>query len=329
MNSLSRREWLLAAGGAGLVAAACGSKSPTRPKAAEHRIVDAHVHIWSSDTKRFPLADGFTPEDLWVPSFSAERLLEEAHRSGVGRINLIQMTWYGLDHSYILDVIANDPEHFVGTGIIPAVTDVSLAGPDRTMVALSKKGVHAFRVRGGSTRPPLGGGPQWMDHPGFDKMFQAGADHNLALSFLMGPRDLPEIDRMCGRYPETPVILDHLAGVYEGSPEEEVTALLRMAEHKRVMMKVGAVYGRGRTPPYTSLLPLIQRVVAAFGPERCMWESDAPFPPDRPSRHPLPDPPHGIEPAVALIRDHADFLSPADKEQILIKTAEDFFFKRS
>ena len=238
------------------------------------------------------------------------------------------MTWYGLDHSYILDVIANDPEHFVGTGIIPAVTDVSLAGPARTMVALSKKGVYAFRVRGGSTRPPLGGGPQWMDHPGFDKMFQAGADHNLALSFLMGPRDLPEIDRMCGRYPETPVILDHLAGVYEGSPEEEVTALLRMAEHKRVMMKVGAVYGRGRTPPYRSLLPLIQRVVAAFGPERCMWESDAPFPPDRPSRHPLPDPPHGIEPAVALIRDHADFLSPADKEQILIKTAEDFFFKR-
>ncbi|MXZ34319.1 MAG: amidohydrolase, partial [Acidobacteria bacterium] len=38
--------------------------------------------------------------------------------------------------------------------------------------------------------------------------------------------------------------------------------------------------------------------------------------------------PHGIEPAVALIRDHADFLSPADKEQILIKTADDFFFKR-
>ena len=127
MDSMSRREWLLAAGGAGLMAAACGNKEPTKPKAKEHRIVDAHVHIWSSDHERFPLADGFTPEDLWVPSFSAERLLEEAHRSGVGKINLIQMTWYGLDHSYILDVIANDPEHFVGTGIIPAVTDVSLA----------------------------------------------------------------------------------------------------------------------------------------------------------------------------------------------------------
>jgi len=151
MDSMSRRDWLLAAGGAGLMAAACSSKEPTKPKATEHRIVDAHVHIWSSDHKRFPLADGFTPDDLWVPSFSAERLLEEAHRSGVGKINLIQMTWYGLDHSYILDVIANDPEHFVGTGIIPAVTDVSLASPDRTMVSLSRQGVYAFRVRGDYT----------------------------------------------------------------------------------------------------------------------------------------------------------------------------------
>ena len=32
--------------------------------------------------------------------------------------------------------------------------------------------------------------------------------------------------------------------------------------------------------------------------------------------------------AIALIRDHADFLSAGDKEQILVKTAEDFFFKR-
>ena len=94
------------------------------------------------------------------------------------------------------------------------------------------------------------------------------------------------------------------------------------------MIKIGAFYGRGRTPPYLSLLPLIKRIVDAFGPERCMWESDAPFPPDRPSRHPLPEVPHGIEPAVALIRDHADFLSQSDKHQILTKTAEDFFFNR-
>jgi predicted TIM-barrel fold metal-dependent hydrolase len=238
------------------------------------------------------------------------------------------MTWYGLDHRYITDVIARAPEHFVGTGIVPAVADVALPSPDRTMVALSKKGVYAFRVRGKSTRPPVGGGPQWMDYPGFDKMFEAGAEHRLALSFLVHPHDLPEVDRMCARFPETPVIIDHLGGVNENSSEEYLQALLHLARHKKVMVKVGAFYGLGRTPPYLSFLPVIRRVVDAFGPERCMWESDAPFPPGRPAPYLVPNPPHSYKAAISLIRDHADFLSSSDTEQILVKTAEDFFFKR-
>ena len=63
-------------------------------------------------------------------------------------------------------------------------------------------------------------------------------------------------------------------------------------------------------------------------PLRMPLPSHRAAPPDRPSRHPLPEVPHGIEPAVALIRDHADFLSQSDKHQILTKTAEDFFFNR-
>ena len=326
MKDLNRREWIISASAMGLFGA-CNSPKEDKPLV-EPTIVDAHVHVWSSDFRRYPLAPGFEPTDLWIPSYSVERLIREGKPAGIGKTNLIQMTWYGLDHSYILDIIAKDPKHFVGTGIVPAVTDVSLPSPDKTMIALSKKGIYAFRVRGGTTRPPLGGGPQWMDHPGFDMMFKAAAEHNLALSFLMSINDLPELARMCEHFPDSPVIIDHLAGTHEASTEEEIQLLLKMAQHKKVMIKIGAFYGRGRTPPYLSLLPLIKRIVDAFGPERCMWESDAPFPPDRPSRHPLPEVPHGIEPAVALIRDHADFLSQSDKHQILTKTAEDFFFNR-
>ena len=34
------------------------------------RIVDAHIHVWSPDLERYPLAPGFTPDDLWLPSFT-------------------------------------------------------------------------------------------------------------------------------------------------------------------------------------------------------------------------------------------------------------------
>lgn len=288
----------------------------------DNNIVDSHVHIWTSDTKRYPLAAGFTTADMWTPSFTPEDLLTHCRRSGVNRINLVQMTWYGLDHTYILDVIASDPDHFVGTGMVPAVTDITLADQGDAMVALARGGIYAFRVRGGSARPPINDKMDWMDHPGYARMFEAGAEHNLAISFLMDPRDIPEVDAMCTRFPETPVIIDHLGRTHAtGGPisDNDLQALCRMARHPKVMVKVGAFYAGGRLPPYSDLLHTIERVVDTFGPERCMWESDSPL---------QLNSPHTYDDSVALIRDHADFLSRSDKEQLLVKTAEDFFFNR-
>ena len=290
-------------------------------------IIDAHCHVWTSDTDRYPLAAGFAKEDLWLPSFTPEEHFEYSTAVGEVRINLVQMTWYGLDHSYILDRIAGDPRRFVGTGIVPAVLDVSLASPDKAMVALSHGGIYAFRVRGGNgARMPLNDLPRWLDHPGYEKMFEAGAEHNLALSFLMGPSDVPELDRMCRLHPETPIIIDHLGGLrrLDGEfAEEQVAALCEMARHRRVMLKVGPLHAKAdRELGYTDVLPLLQRLLEAFGPERCMWESDSGGPMQ------MVDPHEDYRGTVEVIRQHADFLSESDKQQVMFKTAEDFFFNR-
>ena len=320
MSALSRRNCLLTMASTGLVTRA--SSAAVSPPVPVSNIVDAHVHVWSSDTRQFPLAPGFSNQDLWFPSYSVEEVRRLGAAAEVTRFNLVQMTWYGLDHSYILHAIARDPLHFVGTGIVPAVTDVSLADPGRTMVELARGGIYAFRIRGQSTRPKIDDGPRWMDYSGFEKMFTAGSQHNLALSFLLGPSDLPEIDRMCRRFPQTPIILDHFCriGRQKILVEKEIQALCKMAQHPRVMVKLGAFYGLGaRQPPYLDMLPLVRRVVDAFGPERCMWESDAPLQ----SRDG-----HTFGAAVAVIRDHCAFLSQTDKQQILVNTAENFFFRR-
>ncbi|MDE2807667.1 MAG: amidohydrolase family protein, partial [Gemmatimonadota bacterium] len=178
-------------------------------------IVDAHIHVWTSDFDQYPLAPGFTPADLWLPSFTPDDHFAYSRKVGKVRLNLVQMTWYGLDHSYILDLIASDPETYTGTGIVPGVSDVSLADPGKTMLALAEGGIRAFRVRGGSTGRPtaFGRSDRWLDYPGYESMFRTGAEHNLALSFLMGLADLPGLIRLCRRFPETPVILDHICGV--------------------------------------------------------------------------------------------------------------------
>ena len=296
---------------------------------AQDRIIDAHIHVWPADKKKYPLAPGFEESDLWIPSYEPADHLSMARPHGVGRINMVQMTWYGTDHSYILDIIAADPDRFVGTGIVPAVTDVDVGSPGKTMAALSRGGIYAFRVRGKSARPhPLGDGPRWMDHPGYREMFETGAEHNLALSFLVEAADLPELDRMCALFPETPVIIDHLCriGVDGRFPEDDIHALCAMARHKNVMMKVGPFNHLGaKKRPYLDVLPLVEKVIDAFGPERCMWESDSPA--LRPGNYDA-DPPADFEACLSLIRDHASFLSPSDKDQVLFKTAEDFFFRR-
>ncbi len=89
-------------------------------------------------------------------------------------------------------------------------------------------------------------------------------------------------------------------------------------KHPHVYVKVGAFYALGKkTPPYLDLGPLIRRVVAAFGANRCMWESDCPF---QVVRDRYVD-------SLALIRDRLDFLSRDDRDWLLFKTAERLLFR--
>ncbi len=288
-------------------------------------IVDAHIHVWSPDLDRYPLAPGFTTEDLWHPSFTPDDHAVYSRQVGHVRINLVQMTWYGLDHSYIIDLIKSYPNTFVGTGMVPAVSDVSLADPGRQMKALSEHGIHAFRVRGKGAQPQWGQREDWLNVEGYERMFATGADENLAISFLTGAVDLPAIDHMCERFPETPVILDHVEGVRvrDGAfPEDQMQTLCRLSRHPRVLVKIGPIHGIGDgMAPFHDLLPMIRRVVDAFGPDRCMWESDSGGPIE------MKDPMQEFVASIDLIKE-ADFLSPSDRDWILGGTANAFFFDR-
>jgi predicted TIM-barrel fold metal-dependent hydrolase len=125
---------------------------------------------------------------------------------------------------------------------------------------------------------------------------------------------------MCKKYPDTPVIIDHLCRIGVGGDiaDKDVDALCEMAKHKRVMVKVGAFYALGKKePPYDDLAPMIRKVVKAFGANRCLWESDCPF---QVVKHKYTD-------SLDLVRKRLDFLTDDDREWLLRKTAEEFFFK--
>jgi len=277
--------------------------------------IDAHSHIWTPDVAHYPLSAGFTVADMKPPSFTAEELLAICRPAGVGRVNLIQMSYYAFDNRYMLDMIKLYPDRFVGTAIVDPLGD----DPGKMMRELLRLGVRAFRIQPQYSKLPPA---RWLEPEGYAGMFATAAQTRQALSCLIDPAGFPEVERMCRRFPHTAVIIDHLGRIGVGPDgaivDADIEALCALAKHPKTYVKVGAFYALGmKKPPYLDLVPLIKRVIQAFGARRCMWESDCPF---QVVRDRYTD-------SLALVRDHLDFLSKDDRDWLLYRTAEQTLFQ--
>src|SRR5262249_31769692 len=139
----------------------------------------------------------------------------------------------------------------------------------------------AFRITPGYSKVPKA---RWLEPAGYATMFATAAETGQALSCLIDPECFAEVDRICSRFPQTTVIIDHFGriGVDGTIRPEQVQSLCALAKHPKLMIKIGAFYALGKkTPPYLDLGPMIRQILAAFGAKRCMWETDCPFQVDR------------------------------------------------
>lgn len=272
--------------------------------------IDAHVHVWTPDTTRYPLAQGFTKANMAPPSFTPEQLFAHCKPEGVDRIVLIQMSFYGLDNSYMLDTMKRFPGVFGGVGIVDSAVD----RPDDAMAKLAKAGVRGFRVR--PSDPP---DPKWIETPGYERMFLFAADRKLAICPLIDPRALPSLSRMCARFPHTRVVIDHFCriGIDGQIREADVDALAAMAKHPEAYVKISAFYALGqKRPPHEDLVPMFKKLHGAFGAKRLMWASDCPFQVDNET----------YKDSISLVRDRSPWLTADQREWLLRKTAEEVFF---
>jgi len=279
--------------------------------AKDQGFIDAHVHVWTPDTKQYPLTAGYRREQMQPASFEPSELLRHATPCGVRRIVLIQMSFYGFDNRYMLDTIAKHPGVFSGVAVI----DDGAADPAAEMRRLKGLGVRGFRIY--PRNMPV---EHWLDGAGMKAMWQCGAAENMAMCHLVNPEELPAIDRMCQRYPDTPVVIDHYAriGIDGQFHEEDVQNLVRLARHPHTHVKLSAFYALGKKkPPYKDMIPFTKRLIDAYGPQRLMWATDCPFQVGGDQTY---------EQSLAIIRDHLDGSSDADRDWMLRKTAEKVFF---
>jgi len=300
----SRREFLTAVSAASL-AGGCQAAS------GDHSAIDAHSHVWTPDTTAYPLAEGRTPDMMKPPSFTPEELFAHSKPAGVGRVVLIQMSFYRFDNRYMLDSMRRFPGVFSGVGLV----DYNADRPQVAMRELARQGVRGFRLG-----PPERNAVSWLNSPGLAAMWTAGAEDGLAMCPLINPEALPVVEQLCERHPRTPVVIDHCARIGTDGEirDTDVTALCRLARFPHTHVKLSAFYALGRKqPPYTDLAPMLRRLRDAFGAERLMWASDCPF---------QVQGDHTYAASIALIRGRLDFLTDSDRDWILRRTAEKVFF---
>ncbi len=277
--------------------------------------IDAHSHIWPPKADKFPLAPGKTEKDLSPPSFTDDELMALARPEGVGRVVLIQHSVYHLfDNSYLIDAVRRHPKLFRVQGMI----DDRQPNPGARMKELLTQGVTGFRITPFILKESDQAG--WLDAAGMQEMWRTGAETRQAMCCLINASNLPGVEAMCEKNPDTPVVIDHFAriGVDGQFKDSDVSALCKLARFKHATVKLSAYYALGRkTPPHLELIPMIKRLLDAFGPQRLMWASDCPYQVQGGNNY---------RSSISLIRDRLDGISESDRNWLLAKTAEKVFF---
>lgn len=228
-------------------------------------IVDSHVHLFASDTARFPLAPNATykPDPLTVEEYSAF-----AKAAGIDHAVIVHPEPYQDDYRYLEYCFAHEPSKnfFKGTCLFdPAARST----PDRmsSLVGNNPGRIVALRIHETHApgTPPLTSGPikdRDMTSPAMRATWERARQLGLAIQMHFLPYYAPQIYALAERFTEMPVILDHMGRSAQGTPAE-FTNVLKLAKLPRVYIKYSEAQNTSKE--------MVRRAYDAFGPDRMLW----------------------------------------------------------
>lgn len=261
--------------------------------------VDAHAHIWSSNLRAYP----WGPHDqVPIPAdrASAEDLVDVFDRVGVAGGICLQPRVYGYDHAYLTDALQTHPGRLAGVCI---VNPVRPGGPEELRTLVQEHGYRGLRLN-----PMADANPDWLDGPEGDPLWRQAAELGVVVSVLIAPDQLSGLYAVAQRFPDIPIIVDHLGRCSPRTSTDQKRSLLGLAHLPNVSVKVSALCTlSNESYPYQDLHPLIEACYQSFGPERLLWGTDYP--------HVLAGGPYQL--ALDAVRHRMPFISSGDLAAIL------------
>lgn len=221
---------------------------------------DTHAHVVAADSSAYPLV----PERTYTPPPAPESAyLGMLRQTGMSRGVLVQISVYGTDNRYMLEVLRRHPEQLRGVGVVaPDVSDQEL------------EAMHAAGVRGLRINVLFGGGI------GFDAMETLA--HRIAglgwhMQFLMDARQLPDLLPRMRKLP-VPGVVDHMGHmpVGDGTDSAGFLALQHLVRDHGWWVKLSGAYRiSDRFDDFSDVTPWAQALIDT-APDRMLWGSDWP-----------------------------------------------------
>lgn len=265
-------------------------------------VVDGHLHVWTTDTTHYPVA----PTAPYAPTIpgDADTLLGLMATSGVDRAVIVQPACYGYDHRFVSDTLAAHPGRFAAACLVNPLA------PDAPEQLAAR---HAEGYRGLRLNPSISEG-LWLDDPMTAPIWEKAAELGTVISLLILPHQMTRAAEMIRRFPNVPVIIDHLGKpqVELGEPEGIYADTLALAQFPNVYMKISGIPAASKEAyPHRDIWPYVELALSWFGVERCMWATDFPWITEQ----------CGYDACLRLITEEMDFLTDDDRRALLGETA--------
>jgi L-fuconolactonase len=232
-------------------------------------IVDSHVHVW--ETPPEAALGGSHPESAGRPDDPApvEMYVDEMDAHGVDRAVLVQTSFSTWDNSYIA-AAARRHDRLVAHGLLdPLHPDVATARK-----WLDDEGLQGFRFHTQHYSEDV------LTHPRMDDLLAFLDERAAKVNLHMSPTDAAQVDVAAREYPNVTWLLDHLGGYPrpEWAPEwRPLDAVCDLAAHDNVYVKVSNYHANSAEGfPWRDVHGAVERVVDAFGADRCLWGTSYP-----------------------------------------------------
>lgn len=240
--------------------------------------MDAHCHIWDLSRGDYDWLDVTDPAFAPIAQdFGVGDLKQRMDQAGISRAILLQAAPTEGETRFMLSQ-ARQAAHVAGV-----VGWVDLTAPD----VAQRIGDLAQDPKLRGIRPMLQGlAPDWLATQPMSGWADALVDQGLRFDALVRPSHLATLLSVMRAHPDLPVVINHAAKPALSAPLDDPChrlwrdGMARLAAETEAFCKLSGILtemGSAQLArPRDTVIPLLDQLLAWFGPARLMWGSDWP-----------------------------------------------------